>query len=64
MICQKEVYEFEEVYKPTDLETIYNRYKFMADDLTKVCNKSSDYSIVLVGSGHFNVSKVLRNIDL
>jgi hypothetical protein len=33
----------------------------MADDLTKVYNKISDYSIILVGSGHFNFYKVLRN---
>ena len=39
---QKEVYEFEEVYKPTDLEAINNRYKFMAD-ITRTADKN--YSI-------------------
>ncbi|RST65288.1 hypothetical protein [Candidatus Aquarickettsia rohweri] len=58
---KKEIDEFEEVYKPTDSESIHNRDKFMADELTKVCNKSSDYIIILVGSSHFNVLEILRN---
>lgn len=58
---QKERDEFEKVYKSTSLEAMHNRDQFMADELTKVCNKSTaDYIIILVGANHFNISEILR----